>query len=77
MSVKIKVGHVKKKYTTSLSKAGLHLPASHIGRYIHQGKYATCIGAISPVYLASVFEYLCAEIIGLAVNATRNLKKVA
>lgn len=65
----------KGKSTTASAKAGLQLPVGHISRYLHQGKYATCMGAGAPVYLAAVLEYLFAEIVELTGNAARDNKK--
>ena len=56
-------------------KAGLQFPVGRIGRYLLQGKYATRMGASAPVYLAAVLEYLCAEILKLAGNVTRESRK--
>ena len=63
-----------KKHSSS-SKAGLQFPVARIGRYLKRGKYATRVGAGAPVYLASVLEYLTAEILELAGNAARDNKK--
>jgi histone H2A len=65
----------KKASVSSSQKAGLQFPVGRIGRYLRQGKYATRMGAGAPVYLASVLEYLCAEILELAGNAARDNKK--
>ena len=75
MSGKGKGGPDKNKFTTSSAKAGLQFPVGCIGRYLLQGKYATHMGVGSPVYLAAVLEYLCAEILELAGNAARDNKK--
>ena len=75
MSGKVKGGRGENNSTTSSAKAGLQFPVGWIGRYLCQGKYATHMGAGAPVYLAAVLEYLCAEILELAVNAARDNKK--
>jgi histone H2A len=64
-----------KKSTTKSAKAGLQFPVGRIGRYLKKGKYASRVGAGAPVYLASILEYLTAEILELAGNAARDNKK--
>ena len=64
-----------KKSTSSSAKAGLQFPVGRIGRYLKKGRYAPRVGAGAPVYLASVLEYLTAEILELAGNAARDNKK--
>ena len=64
-----------KKSTSRSSKAGLQFPVGRIGRYLKRGRYAARVGAGAPVYLASVLEYLTAEILELAGNAARDNKK--
>ena len=68
-------GKTGTKATSKSSKAGLQFPVGRIGRYLKKGKYATRVGAGAPVYLASVLEYLTAEILELAGNAARDNKK--
>jgi histone H2A len=63
------------KKTSSSSKAGLQFPVGRIGRYLKKGRYAPRVGAGAPVYLASVLEYLTAEILELAGNAATENKK--
>jgi histone H2A len=56
-------------------KAGLQFPVGRVHRQLKEGRYATRIGAGAPVYLAAVMEYLAAEILELAGNASRDYKK--
>ena len=63
------------KKTSSSSKAGLQFPVGRIGRYLKKGRFAQRVGAGAPVYLASVLEYLTAEILELAGNAATENKK--
>jgi histone H2A len=64
-----------KKTQSKSSKAGLQFPVGRISRFLKKGKYATRVGAGAPVYLASILEYLTAEILELAGNAARDNKK--
>ena len=58
------------------SKAGLQFPVGRIHRQLRNGRYAARVGAGAPVYMAAVLEYLVAEILELAGNASRDNKKV-
>ena len=64
-----------KKQLSRSVKAGLQFPVGRVGRLLKNGKYAARVGAGAPVYLASVLEYLTAEILELAGNASRDNKK--
>ncbi|RKO97842.1 hypothetical protein CXG81DRAFT_12644 [Caulochytrium protostelioides] len=57
------------------ARAGLQFPVGRIHRLLRRGNYAQRIGAGAPVYLAAVLEYLAAEILELAGNASRDNKK--
>ena len=62
-------------YISVFIQAGLQFPVGRIGRFLKKGKFATRVGAGAPVYLASILEYLTAEILELAGNAARDNKK--
>ena len=68
-------GKTAKKSVSRSAKAGLQFPVGRVARYLKAGKYATRVGAGAPVYLAAVLEYLCAEVLELAGNASRDNKK--
>ncbi|KAJ9089020.1 Histone H2A type 2-B [Entomophthora muscae] len=53
---------------TRSAKAGLQFPVGRLHRHLKRGNYAQRIAAGAPVYLASVLEYLTAEILELAGN---------
>ena len=68
-------GKSAKKSVTKSAKAGLQFPVGRIARYLKKGKFASRVGAGAPVYLAAVLEYLAAEVLELAGNASRDNKK--
>ncbi|PHT46493.1 Histone H2A.1 [Capsicum baccatum] len=68
-------GGSKKKAVTKSVKAGLQFPVGRIARYLKKGRYAQRVGSGAPIYLASVLEYLAAEVLELARNAARDNKK--
>jgi histone H2A len=68
-------GASAKKTVSRSAKAGLQFPVGRVHRYLKVGKYATRVGAGAPVYMAAVLEYLCAEVLELAGNASRDNKK--
>ncbi|XBH77954.1 hypothetical protein VPH35_104331 [Triticum aestivum] len=70
-----KAGGPRRKSVSRSVKAGLQFPVSRIGRYLKKGRYAQRVGTGAPVYLASVLEYLAAELLELAGNAAKDNKK--
>ena len=64
-----------KKSVSRSAKAGLQFPVGRIARFLKKGKFATRVGAGAPVYLASILEYLTAEVLELAGNAAKDNKK--
>ena len=75
MSGRGKGGKAKAKAKTRSSRAGLQFPVGRVHRFLRKGMYAQRIGAGAPVYLAAVLEYLTAEILELAGNASRDNKR--
>jgi len=71
----VKKGAGSKKAVSRSSRAGLQFPVGRVHRHLREGRYAQRVGAGAPVYLAAVLEYLAAEILELAGNASRDNKK--
>ena len=67
-------GGSKKKAASRSAKAGLQFPVGRVQRHLKLGKYSSRIGAGASVYLAAVLEYLVAEVLELAGNATKDLR---
>ena len=66
---------VRSKPVSKTKKAGLQFPVGRMLSMLKKGKYAVRTGVGSAVYMAAVLEYLTAEVLELACNASRDHKK--
>eukprot|EP00959_Pyramimonas_sp_CCMP1952_P294377 6157357-Pyramimonas_sp.AAC.1 len=65
----------KKKPTSRSSKAGLQFPVGRIHRFLKsRATTSGRVGATAAVYSAAILEYLTAEVLELAGNASKDLK---
>jgi len=64
-----------KVFQTRSSKAGLQFPVGRIHRYLKQRTQNNVrIGAKAAVYTSAILEYLTAEVLELAGNASKDLR---
>ncbi|XP_061638027.1 late histone H2A.2.2-like [Phyllopteryx taeniolatus] len=76
MSGRGKTAASKSKTTVSRSvRAGITFPVGRIHRLLRKGNYGKRVGNGAAVYLSAILEYLCAEILELAGNASHDNKK--
>ncbi|AAW46445.1 hypothetical protein CNBI2690 [Cryptococcus deneoformans B-3501A] len=72
---KSKTSSEAKVLTTRSSKAGLQFPVGRIHRFLrNKNANNVRIGAKAAVYVASIMEYLTAEVLELAGNAAKDLR---
>ncbi|KAJ3887990.1 histone 2A [Lentinula edodes] len=65
----------KNTTTTRSQKAGLQFPVGRIHRYLKQRtQHNVRIGAKAAVYTSAILEYLTAEVLELAGNASKDLR---
>merc|ERR1739847_234312 len=65
----------KKKPVSRSAKAGLQFPVGRINRYLKgRSVQSGRVGGTAAVYSAAILEYLTAEVLELAGNASKDLK---
>ena len=69
-----KVGKCKRPVTSRSIRAGLQFPVGRIHRFLKQRLLGKRIGSMTSVYLAAVLEYISAEVLELAGNASKDFK---
>ncbi len=68
-------GKAKKAPLSRSARAGLQFPVGRLHRFLKQRVTANSrVGATAAVYMSAVLEYLTAEVLELAGNASKDLK---
>merc|ERR1712183_796452 len=72
---KFGIGKSKKSPQSRSARAGLQFPVGRIHRFLKSRVSSNSrVGATSAVYTAAILEYLTAEVLELAGNASKDLK---
>merc|ERR1711944_248189 len=68
-------GKVKQKAVSRSARAGLQFPVGRIHRHLKSRAFSSGrVGATAAVYSSAILEYLTAELLELAGNASKDLK---
>merc|ERR1711862_363786 len=68
-------GKVKQKAVSRSARAGLQFPVGRIHRHLKSRAFSSVrVGATAAVYSSAILEYLTAEVLDLAGNASKDLK---
>merc|ERR1711936_1411070 len=67
-------GKSKQKAVSRSARAGLQFPVGRIHRHLKSRSFATGRVGATAVYSSAILEYLTAEVLELAGNASKDLK---
>lgn len=65
----------KAQRQSKAQRSGIAFPVARVQRLLKKGRYAKRVTTTGAIYLSSVLEYLCAEVLDLSHNAATENKK--